>query len=134
MKPKMAREGHLIFRASADVIGKKVFNLQGEDVGKIEELVIDARTTKLSYAIMSFGGFLGLGDKLFAVPWVSLNYDPENERFVMKADKELLKRAPGFEKDDWPDLSDPTRLAEIYRYYGVNYEGDSGQQAKSWGA
>src|SRR5438477_12844382 len=114
MKPKMARESNLVFRAAADVIGKEVVNLEGEDIGKIEELVIEARDGRLTYAIMSFGGFLGLGDKLFAVPWVSLNYDPAHERFVMKANKELLKKAPGFDKNDWPDLSDPTRQAEIY--------------------
>src|SRR5688572_18639655 len=121
MKPTMARQGGLIVRATTDIIGKDVVNLAGENVGQIEELIIDAQSARVTYAIMSFGGFLGLGDKLFAVPWVSLSYDPANVQFVMKVDKDLLKNAPGFDKNSWPDLSDPTRQSEIYGYYGVKY-------------
>lgn len=118
MEPKMARERG-IFRVSEDVIGKKVVNLQGEDLGKIEEIIIDAPNARVSYAILSFGGFMGMGDKLFALPWVSLLYSPENGNFALKADKELLKKAPGFDRRNWPDLSDPTSRADIYRYYGA---------------
>ena len=118
MEPKMARERG-IFRASEDVIGKKVVNLQGEELGKIEDVIIDAPNARVSYAILSFGGFLGMGDKLFALPWVSLFYSPENGNFALKADKELLKRAPGFDRTNWPDLSDPVGRADIYRYYGA---------------
>jgi hypothetical protein len=114
----MARERG-IFRASEDVIGKRVVNLEGEDLGKIEDVIIDAPNARVSYAILSFGGFLGVGDKLFALPWVSLFYSPENGSFGLKADKELLKRAPGFDRNNWPDLSDPVGRADIYRYYGA---------------
>ena len=118
MEPKMARERG-IFRANEDVIGKKVVNLQGEDLGTIEDVIIDAPNARVSYAILSFGGFMGMGDKLFALPWVSLFYSPEDGKFALKADRELLKKAPGFDKNNWPDLSDPVTRGEIYRYYGA---------------
>jgi len=121
MQPKIARETGAIVRVTEDVIGKKVVNLDGEDIGEIKEVVIDSGAARVTYAAMSFGGFLGLGDKLFAVPWVSLNYDRGNDVFFMKANKELLKNAPGFDKDNWPDMSDPTRISEIYKYYGVEH-------------
>ena len=121
MQPKIARETGAIVRVTEDVIGKKVVNLDGEDIGEIKEVVIDSGAARVTYAVMSFGGFLGLGDKLFAVPWVSLNYDRGNDVFFMKANKELLKNAPGFDKDNWPDMSDPTRISEIYKYYGVEH-------------
>jgi sporulation protein YlmC with PRC-barrel domain len=118
VEPKKAREIGAIVRVTEDVVGKKVVNLGGEDVGEIQEVVIDSAAGRVTYAVMSFGGFLGIGDKLFAVPWVSLKYDRSDDVFVMNADRDLLKNAPGFDKDNWPDMSDPTRLSEIYKYYG----------------
>src|ERR1700681_4719240 len=118
MEAKMAREMGSIVRVTEDVVGKKVVNFGGEDVGEIQEVMIDSVAGRVTYAVMSFGGFLGIGDKLFAVPWVSLRYDRSDDVFVMKADRDLLKNAPGFDKDNCPDMSDPTRLSEIYKYYG----------------
>jgi sporulation protein YlmC with PRC-barrel domain len=117
MEPKMARATGAIVRVTEDVIGKKVVNLAGESIGEIKEVMIDAAAGIVTYAILSFGGFLGMGDKLFAVPWGRLSYERMNNVFMMKANKELLKNAPGFDKNNWPDMSDPTRLSEIYRYY-----------------
>jgi sporulation protein YlmC with PRC-barrel domain len=118
VKPKTARETGPIIRVTDDVIGKSVVNLNGEDLGQIQEVVIDAAAARLTYAVVSFGGFLGIGDKLFAVPWVSLKYGSAQDVFVMKADKKLLENAPGFDRNNWPDMSDPTHLSEIYKYYG----------------
>ena len=118
MQPKAARTTGFIVRATKDVIGKKVVNFAGEDLGKIEDVMIDFGAARVTYAILSFGGFLGMGNKLFAVPWVNLKYDVATEHFVMRADKPLLEKAPGFDKDNWPDMSDPTQLSEIYKYYG----------------
>ena len=99
-------------------------NLAGEDIGEIEELALDLESGQITYAILSFGAFLGIGgvgDKLFAVPWVSLRYDEEGKVFVMKVNKELLEKAPGFDKENWPDLSDPTARSQIYAFYGAEY-------------
>ena len=117
MKPKTARETGAIVRVTEDIVGKRVVNLSGEDIGDIKEVVIDSAAGRVTYAILSFGGFLGMGDRLFAVPWGRLSYDRGGDVFMMKANKELLKNAPGFDKNNWPDMSDPTRLSEIYKYY-----------------
>jgi sporulation protein YlmC with PRC-barrel domain len=98
--------------------GDKVVNLQGEDLGNIEDLMIDLERGRIAYAVLSFGGFLGMGDKLFAIPWEALTVDTSEKRLVLNADKELLKRAPGFDKNRWPDMADPTWGKELYSYYG----------------
>ena len=116
VEPRMARSSPIV-KAKDDVIGKKVLNRQGENLGKIEEIVIDAVPGRVAYAVLSFGGFLGMGDKLFAIPWNSFSYDPAQEAFVMDADKRLLENAPGFDKDRWPDFSDTTWRSSVYSYY-----------------
>jgi sporulation protein YlmC with PRC-barrel domain len=98
--------------------GDKVVNLQGEDLGKVEELMIDLNRGRVAYAVLSFGGFLGMGDKLFAIPWEALAVDTTEKRFVLNLDKELLKRASGFDKSNWPNMTDPAWGAELYGYYG----------------
>ncbi len=115
---RMNSEAGLVERAS-QIIGRTVENYEGQRLGEIKDLMINYPDGIVTYAILSSGGLLGLGDKLFAVPWVSLTNDQKNQRFLMKADKELLEKAPGFDKDHWPDMSDPTRQAEIYRYYNA---------------
>jgi len=92
-------------------------NLAGEDLGKIEDLIVDATSGSTVYAVLSFGGFLGMGDKLFALPWASLTVDAMENRVILDVDKDLLKRAPGFDKDQWPDMADRTWGSGIYTYY-----------------
>ncbi|QRX82428.1 PRC-barrel domain-containing protein [Glaciimonas sp. PAMC28666] len=100
------------------LIGNDVCNQSGEDLGDIKELMIDTRTGKVNYAVLSFGGFLGMGEKLFAVPWSVLKLDSVNERFILDVDKDRLKSAPGFDKDHWPDMADQSWSSEIDTYYG----------------
>jgi hypothetical protein len=71
----------------------------------------------VAYAVMSFGGFLGMGDKLFAVPWAALKLNPDTQRFVLDVERERLERAPGFDKSKWPMMADLTWAAEIHSYY-----------------
>jgi sporulation protein YlmC with PRC-barrel domain len=98
--------------------GDKVRNSAGEDLGKIEELMIDLETGRIAYVVLSFGGFLGMGDKLFAIPWEALRLDTDRHEFILDVDKELLKKAPGFDKNDWPDMADRSWGSGIYGYYG----------------
>lgn len=98
--------------------GDPVRNPHGEDLGKIEELMIDLDRGRVAYAVLSFGGFLGMGDKLFAIPWEALAVDTTEKRFVLNVNKELLERAPGFDKDNWPDMADPAWGVQLYGYYG----------------
>ena len=99
--------------------GNDVFNEQDEDLGDIKEFMLDMNTGRVSYAVLSFGGFLGMGDKLFAVPWNALRLDTVNKRFVLNVDKARLESAPGFDKDNWPNMSDQTWAQGIHSYYGT---------------
>ena len=70
------------------------------------------------YAVLSFGGFLGMGDKLFAIPFEALKFDTVNEKIILDVDKEILENAPGFDKDNWPDITEHSWLVDVYNYYG----------------
>lgn len=106
--------------SSKTICGTDVRNAQGEDLGHIEDLMVDPATGDTAYAVLSFGGFLGLGDKLFAVPFDRLNVDREHEKMVLNVEKERLKEAPGFDKNDWPDFSadDSSYRTSVDSYYG----------------
>ena len=104
--------------AASKLIGDPVVNPRGENLGKIEDLVIDPKTSRIDYAVLSFGGFLGMGDKLFAVPMQALKLSREDKWFILDVDKERLKNAPGFDKDHWPDTSDRAFGTKVYTYYG----------------
>ncbi|HAT30841.1 MAG TPA: photosystem reaction center subunit H [Janthinobacterium sp.] len=107
------------------LIGNKVVNGKEEELGEIKEIMLDMRSGKVSYAVMSFGGFMGLGDKLFVVPWPSLTLDTVEKRFVLDVEIAHLVNAPGFEKDAWPDMSDAEWVAELHAYYGTKAYQDS---------
>jgi sporulation protein YlmC with PRC-barrel domain len=107
-----------LHRAS-EMIGTAVENPQGENLGKIEEIVIDPADDSVAYAVLSFGGFLGLGEKYFAVPWNALQHKGEDgAEVVLDVDKERLENAPGFNKNDWPDMANRSWGKEIHAYYG----------------
>jgi len=101
------------------LVGNDVYNKTDDDLGDIKEIMLDMRNGQVSYAVMAFGGFLGMGEKLFAVPWAALKLDTENKRFVLDVDKERLESAPGFDKSHWPDMADPTWQKSIHTYYGT---------------
>ncbi|MNO63316.1 PRC-barrel domain protein [compost metagenome] len=101
------------------LIGNDVYNAKDEDLGDIKEIMLDTHSGRVAYAVLSYGGFLGMGEKLFAVPWSALTLDTVNKRFVLNVDKERLSNAPGFDKDDWPDMQDPIWSREIHAYYGT---------------
>lgn len=96
-----------------------VVNTEGQSLGNIEDFMIDLDNGRVSYAVLSFGGFLGVGDKLFAIPWDSLHVDTTNERFVLDVPKEKLENAPGFDKSNWPNMADRAWGQKIYKYYDV---------------
>lgn len=114
-----AVENHPNVLMASSVIGDGVVNRAGESLGKIEELMIDLEKGNVAYAVLSFGGFLGMGDKHFAVPFEALKLDASREHFTLDVDKEKLKLAPGFDKSNPPKASDRTWGAEVYKYYGI---------------
>ena len=109
---------------SSKLVGIDVHNAANDKVGEIEELIVD-KSGKIEKAILGVGGFLGMGEKLFAVPWGVLKLDSVNQRFILDVDKDHLKSAPGFDKDHWPDMADQSWASEIDTYYGSNRYGDS---------
>jgi sporulation protein YlmC with PRC-barrel domain len=105
--------------SATTLIGDPVRNSEDEDLGKIEDLMIDLDTGCIVYAVLSFGGILGMGGKLFAIPWSSLRVDMEEECFRFDVDKETLEEAPGFDEDNWPSPQDYGIVTTIYQFYGV---------------
>lgn len=104
--------------AASTLAGDAVKNSAGEDLGKVDEIMIDIPTGRVAYAVLSFGGFLRMGNKLFAVPWDVLTVDQDRKHFVLDVDKAKLENAPGFDKDNWPDMADRSWGAQVYNYYG----------------
>jgi hypothetical protein len=95
----------------------KVISTEREDLGKFEDLMIDLAEGRIAYAALSFGGFLGMGDKLFAIPWKALTMRVHEHAFVLDIPKEVLENAVGFDKDNWPATSRES-LSSVYSYYG----------------
>jgi sporulation protein YlmC with PRC-barrel domain len=105
-------------RATA-LIGANVYGNDREDIGEIEDLVLAPNANEISYAVVSFGGFMDIGDKLFAVPWKALTYSGVDDTFTLPVEKAVLENAPGFEKDNWPNTGDVMWMREIDTYYKV---------------
>jgi hypothetical protein len=101
-------------------IGADVKNLQGENLGDIKDIVIDRASGRIVYAVVSFGGFLGLGEKLFAIPWSAFSQSTAHkDTFVLAIDKERLKNAPGFDQHNWPQMASREWVSNLYTYYDV---------------
>lgn len=118
--------------------GDRVRNKAGDDLGKIEEIMIDLESGRVAYAVLSFGGFLGIGDKLFMVPWGAMTVDQSAHEFVMDVQRAQLEKAPGFDKNNWPDMADAGYGREIHSHYGqtpywevtvVDYRDDTANRA-----
>ena len=108
---------------SSKVVGCKIENPKGESLGKVESLMVDLSDGRILYAVLSFGGFLGMGDKLFPVPLSSFSFRTDREgrleRCILNVDKDTLKNAPGYERDKLPDSADRTFASKVYTHYGV---------------
>ena len=105
--------------AASSFEGETVVNPLGETLGEIEEIMLDVRAGRIAYAVMSVGGFLGIGEKYFAIPWSAFAMDTDKKCFVLDVDKERLKNAPGFDKDHWPSMADQRWAGEVHGYYGI---------------
>lgn len=105
---------------ASTLIGNDVFNDEDEDLGEIREIMLDMHTGRVDYAVLSFGGFLGMGEKLFAVPWAALELDTTSRCFVLRVSKARLESAPGFDKQHWPDMADPEWAKDVHQFYGTH--------------
>lgn len=104
--------------STSSLTGNTVKNATGETLGDIKDFVIDTETGRVMYAVLSFGGFLGLGDKLFAIPVQAMELDTDDHAFILNVPKDRLEDAPGFDKDNWPSTSDYDWVNSVYAYYG----------------
>ena len=105
---------------AADTLeGDRVVTPKGDDLGTIQDIMIDVQRGRVAYAVMSCGGVLGLGDKLFAIPWNALTLDADRKCFVLDADPARFEKAPGFDKDHWPSMADNQWASRVHDFYGV---------------
>jgi sporulation protein YlmC with PRC-barrel domain len=102
---------------ASSMIGTDVVNPNGDNLGDVKEVVIDPKSGRIAYAVVSFGGFLSMGEKLFAVPFSALQYSTSKNEYVLDVSKERLEAAPGFDADHWPSMADEKWNREIYKYY-----------------
>jgi sporulation protein YlmC with PRC-barrel domain len=117
---------------AATLDGDSVVNSAGEDIGKIEAIMLDVAAGRIAYAVLSFGGFFGIGSKLFAIPWSALTLDAPEKRFLLDISKERLESAPGFDEDQWPSMADRRWASDVHAYYDVNpYWDDDDGMARS---
>ena len=120
--------------SASSLSGDHVRNSGGEDIGTLKEIMIDLDSGRIAYGVLSVGGLLGMGDKLFAIPWGSFKVDEYNKELILNVDKDTLKNAPGFDKDNWPDFADPSMGAQIYSHYGQRPYWDDTSSYGSYGS
>jgi sporulation protein YlmC with PRC-barrel domain len=104
------------------LIGDDVRNSQGEKLGTVQDFMIDLESGKIAYVVVSHGGVLGVGDKLFAIPWGVFLLDTGDHSLLLDVDQETLQNAEGFDKNNWPNTADPTWRRSIDEHYGVTIE------------
>lgn len=103
--------------SASTLASDKVVDPRGNALGDIKEIMIDVGSGRVAYAVLSFGGFLGLGDKLFSIPWSMLKLDTERHVFVLDVTEEQLKQAKGFDKSHWPDFAQESFHAATYDHW-----------------
>lgn len=103
--------------SSSSLTGDTIVNLEGEKLGTVEDLMIDTADGNVMYAVLSRGGVMGVGNKLFAVPWQLLSVDTENERLVLDVEEDVLDSSPGFDHDNWPKFADSGWQSDLRAHY-----------------
>lgn len=103
---------------ATSIIGDRIENPQGDNLGRIDNLMVNVNDGSVEYVVIEFGSFLGIGGKLFAIPFKELQLDTEKRVFIFDRDKEYLERSPGFDKTHWPDTNDHTYFENVKLYYG----------------
>ncbi|WP_206956980.1 PRC-barrel domain-containing protein [Trinickia acidisoli] len=104
--------------AASTLDGDRILSTDGEEVGKVKEIMLDVQAGRIAYVVMSSGGFLGIGDKLLAIPWNALTLDTTRKCFLLSLCAEQIKNAPGFDKQHWPSMADATWATSVHQYYG----------------
>ena len=103
--------------AASTLAKDSVYNRSDDELGSIKEVMIDVPSGRVAYAVLAVGGFLGMGERLFALPWESLVLDEDRKCCVLDADKSRFEDAPGCDKSNWPDMADPTWGLGVHKYW-----------------
>lgn len=132
--PAATSQQHKLFRGSR-IIGSNVRDPKDKKIGQIKDLILDGGRGEIAYAVVSFGGVLGVGNKLHAIPWQVLDPSDDGNYYILHADSETISQAPGFDKARWPDMTNQRWHAEIDRYWsrmvGRGHSGNRGISAAS---
>lgn len=99
--------------SATSLMSDDVTNLEDENLGTVKDLMVNLETGEIQYAVLAFGGVLGMGDKYFAIPWSAIYVDTDEEEMVMNIDRAVLEEAEGFDKDDWPQFSHEARQTDV---------------------
>jgi sporulation protein YlmC with PRC-barrel domain len=105
---------------ATSIIGDKVENADGDDLGTIDNIMINIHTGRIEYVVLEYGSFLGLGGKLFAIPFSELRLAAGRHAFVLDRGEEYLKNSPGFDKNHWPDTNDHSYYGDVDSYWGYS--------------
>ncbi len=116
---KMSDTQARITNRASTVIGMSVQDTQGEKLGTISDITFDNRTGRVTYAVLGSGGVLGISEKYYAIPWKALTFNTGRSALILDVDKDKLKTAPSFGKDNWPDFTDQAWGMQIHRFYGL---------------
>ena len=112
---------------AADTLeGDRVVNRAGEELGTVEEIMIDVQRGTVAYAVVSCGATAARGDPLFAVPWSALTRDPARHRFILDLERSRFEQAPAFDREHWPSMADDRWAAQVHQFYGVRPYWDAG--------
>lgn len=128
----MATQQRLRAFSARRFIGKNVYDVTGDRVGEIDDLVVDMQSACAKFAIMGVGGFLGMGERHYIVPTQALSMNTETGALMLSVEKQRLTNAPTFDRDNPPDFGDEQWSRSIYTYYGMQYQQGGGQQ-RGWG-
>ena len=112
------------YLAASSVIQDEIENPEGEHLGRIKDLMLDMQKGQIEYVVIEFGGFMGFGEKLFAIPFKALKLSPAKRVFILNRDKKYFEKAPGFDKNHWPETN--AHLNEVDNYWGAFMGGNTG--------
>jgi len=118
--------------AASTLDGDRVLSSDGDEVGKVKEIMLDVEAGRIAYMVMSSGGFPGIGEKLFAVPWNALTLDVDRKCFVIALNAERMKDAPGFDKGHWPSRPIPRGPARCTSTTAASRTGATTPRACRW--
>ncbi|MDX3905851.1 MAG: PRC-barrel domain-containing protein [Pigmentiphaga sp.] len=105
--------------AAATLDGNTVYSADDVDVGSIKDIMLDVNSGRIAYAVLSSGGFLGMGSKLLAIPWNALTLDTDRKAFILSVSADVVKNAEGFDKDHWPSFADAGWATALHSHYGT---------------